>query len=168
MKVLQKEFIMQNAFIYTNRACNITISFFKHGPEINPYLIFRFDCRQINDLVTFRSGENKREHLVIAACNDGYLKVFSPQKGNLIKVIKGISGNPICLDVSGLGHLPALGEPRDILAVGYEDDSFIVYSMLRDFQPIYRGVGHRAFIGTIRFDNYFMDAQMQYREHLVP
>jgi len=44
------------------------------------------------------------------ACNDGYLKVFSPQKGKTIRVIKGISGNPICLDVSGLGHLPALGE----------------------------------------------------------
>jgi hypothetical protein len=37
--------IIQNSYIYRNRACNITVSYFKHGPEINPYLIFRFDCR---------------------------------------------------------------------------------------------------------------------------
>lgn len=101
---------MQNTYVYTNRACNITLSYFRTGPEINPYLIFRFDCRQINDLVTFRIGRLKKEHWIIAACNDGYLKVFSPQKGNLIKVIKGISGNPICMDVAGLGHVPHLGE----------------------------------------------------------
>ena len=101
---------MQNTYIYSNRACNITVSFFKHGPEINPYLIFRFDVRQINDLATFRVGPQKKEHWIVVACNDGYLKVFSPQKGKTIRVIKGISGNPICLDVCGLGHLPALGE----------------------------------------------------------
>jgi hypothetical protein len=65
----------------------------------------------------------------------------------LIKVIKGISGNPICMDVAGLGHIPTLNDQRDLLAVGYEDDSFIVYSILKDFEPLYRGVGHRAFIG---------------------
>lgn len=37
--------IIQNSYIYRNRACNITVSYFKHGPDINPYLIFRFDCR---------------------------------------------------------------------------------------------------------------------------
>lgn len=125
--------IIMNTFIYTNRALNITVSYFKHGPEINPYLIFRFDVRQINDLTTFRVGATKKEHWIIAACNDGYLKVFSPQKGNLIKAIKGISGNPICVDVSGLGHIPSMPEQRDLLAVGYEDDSFMVYSILRDF-----------------------------------
>jgi hypothetical protein len=80
-------------------------------------------------LVTFRVGPQKKEHWIVVACNDGYLKVFSPQKGNLIKVIKGISGNPICMDVAGLGHLPTLQQQRDLLAVGYEDDSFIVYSI---------------------------------------
>jgi len=97
--------------------------------DINPYLIFRFDCRQINDLVTFRVNQNKKEHWIVAACNDGYLKVFSPQQVCVIKVIKGMSGNPICMDVSGLGHKSSLPEQRDMLAVGYEDDSFVVYSI---------------------------------------
>ena len=44
-----------------------------------------------------------------------------------------MSGNPICMDVSGLGHRESLTEQRDLLAVGYEDDSFVVYSMLKDF-----------------------------------
>lgn len=54
-------------------------------------------------------------------------------------------------------------EQRDLLAVGYEDDSFIVYSILRDFQPMFRGVGHRAFIGQIKFDNYYLDEQIKLR-----
>lgn len=51
----------------------------------------------------------------------------------LLKVVKGLSGNPICMDVSGVGHAPLLESQKDLLAVGYEDDSFVVYSMLRDF-----------------------------------
>jgi hypothetical protein len=27
---------------------------------------------------------------------------------------------------------------------------------------MFRGVGHRSFIGTIKFDNYFMDAQLEF------
>lgn len=46
-----------------------------------------------------------------------------------------------------------------MLAVGYEDDSFIVYSILKDFQPMFRGVGHRNFIGQIKFDNYYIEEQ---------
>ena len=65
----------------------------------------------------------------------------------MIKVIKGMAGNPICMDVSGLCHRASLKKQRDMLAVGYEDDSFVVYSILKDFQPMFRGVGHRAFIG---------------------
>jgi hypothetical protein len=37
------------------------------------------------------------------------------------------------MDVSGLGYLPRVSEQRDMLAVGYEDDSFIIYSILNDF-----------------------------------
>lgn len=48
------------------------------------------------------------------------------------------------------------------MAVGYEDDSFIVYSILNDFQPMYRGQGHRAFISSIKFDNYYLDEQLKY------
>lgn len=133
-QVNEPSILVQNTYVYNNRACNVTHAFHKGGPNhVNPYLIFRFDCRQINDLITFRRGEHKREHWILAACNDGYLKVFAPQQGNLVKVIKGISGNPICMDIAGFGHLPHLAEQRDMLAVGYEDDSFVVYSILRDF-----------------------------------
>jgi len=37
-------------------------------------------------------------------------------------------------------------EQRDFMAVGYENDTFVVYSILRDFEPMYMGTGHRAFI----------------------
>ena len=73
--------------------------------------------------------------------------MFEPEQGKLLRVIKGISGNPICMDVSGLNHNSRLSEQRDLIAVAYEDDSFIVYSVARDFLPVCRGVGHRAFIG---------------------
>jgi len=46
--------------------------------------------------------------------------------------------------------------------VGYEDDSFVVYSILKDFQPMFRGLGHRAFIGQLKFDNYYIDAQNKF------
>jgi len=66
------------------------------------------------------------------------------------------------MDVSGVGHRASLHEQRDLLAVGYEDDSFVVYSILKDFQPIFRGLGHRAFIGQLKFDNYYIDAQNKF------
>ncbi len=100
---------------------------------LNPNTIFRFDVRQINDVATFRSGINNDQHYIICACNDGYLKVFSLKDYNLTKAIKGLSANPLCIDVAGVGHLPALGQPRDIMAVGFEDDSFVVYSIMRDY-----------------------------------
>jgi hypothetical protein len=45
--------------------------------DVNPNLIMRFDVRQINDIVTFRMSDTKREHYFIAACGDGYLRVFN-------------------------------------------------------------------------------------------
>jgi hypothetical protein len=79
--------------------------------SINPCAMFRFDVRQINDAATFRVGKHKETHWIIAACNDGYLKVIQPfHGGQLIKAIKGLSGNPVCLEISGLGFLPKLNE----------------------------------------------------------
>jgi len=45
---------------------------------------------------------------------------------------------------------------RDLLAVGFEDDSFIIYSIQSDFRPLYRGLGHRSFVSQVRFDNYYI------------
>jgi hypothetical protein len=51
-----------------------------------------------------------------------------------MKAIKGVSGNPLCIDIArmeGAGLQSALNsEARDLMAVGFEDDSFIVYSIL--------------------------------------
>jgi len=51
----------------------------------------------------------------------------------MLRAIKGISGNPICMDIArteGEGMSAEKAEPRDLIAVGYEDDSFIIYSIL--------------------------------------
>lgn len=70
---------MYSSLVYSNRALNIAVAHYsKSYKDVNPYLIFRFDVRQINDLVTFRVGREKKAHWIVAACNDGYLKVFSP------------------------------------------------------------------------------------------
>jgi len=64
--------------IHSQRCFNYIVGHFKHTvDELNPYMVLRFDCRQINDLVTFRVGSDRKEHWIIAACNDGYLRVFT-------------------------------------------------------------------------------------------
>ena len=127
-------------------------------------MIFRFDVRQINDILTFRTGGDKREHLIVAACNDGYLRVFSLAKIVMLKAVKGISGNPVCMDIArteGSGLSAEKAEPRDLLAVGFEDDSFIVYSILQGFKPLFRGLGHRSFVSQVRFDNFYIAQQIK-------
>ena len=63
---------------YENRALNFIVAHYKFlSEDVNPNLILRFDVRQINDIITFRMSENKREHWIVAACNDGYLRVFN-------------------------------------------------------------------------------------------
>jgi hypothetical protein len=87
------------------------------------------------------------EPWIVSACNDGYVKILQiAQTPSLVKVLKGLSGNPLCIDIQGVGHLQSLNSKRDLIAVGYEDDSFIVYSIDRNFEPLYRGVGHRSFV----------------------
>ena len=69
---------MSQIKVFTHRAFNYIVSHFKYNvDEVNPFMILRFDVRTINDLVTFRVGSERKEHWVVAACNDGYLRVFS-------------------------------------------------------------------------------------------
>ena len=63
-------------------------------------MILRFDVKVINDLVTFRVNRERKEHWIITACNDGYLRVYSLMKLAMVKVIKGVAGNPICIDIA--------------------------------------------------------------------
>ena len=63
--------------MYTNRGLNlvevrIKDDVFNNKLDINPSMIFRFDVRTINDIVTFRMGEKKNIHYLVAACADGY------------------------------------------------------------------------------------------------
>lgn len=89
------------AKVYTNRALNFILAHYKYlSEDVNPNLILRFDVRQINDIVSFRMSSTKREHWIVAACGDGYLRVFNAAQKLMIKAIKGVSGNPLCIDVA--------------------------------------------------------------------
>lgn len=43
------------------------------------------------------------------------------------------------------------------MAIGFEDDSFAVFSLRTNFQVLARGVGHKSFVSQIRFDNYLQE-----------
>ena len=126
--------------------------------DVNPAMILRFDVRVINDVVTYRAGEDSRVHMIIVACNDGYVRCFHTQSMLVTKAIKGAAGNALCMDLAGRAEDPITGklEQRDLLAVGYEDDTFVVYSILQDFAPLVRGKGHRSFVSSISFDNNYV------------
>ena len=56
-----------------------------------------------------------------------------------------------------------------MMAVGYEDDSFITYhfevkenGQAIDIVPIMRGIGHRNFVQCIKFDKFFQINHLQY------
>ena len=52
-------------------------------------------------MASLRVGQDRETQWLILACNDGYLKVFDPFGGTkLVRGVKGVSGNPICLDVA--------------------------------------------------------------------
>lgn len=41
------------------------------------------------------------------------------------------------------------------MGVGFEDDTFIVYSIQQGFRPIFRGLGHRSFVSQVKFDSFY-------------
>ena len=164
-----KDCIVLQKKIYTHRCFNYVVAHYKHSvEEINPYMVLRFDCRKINDLVTFRVGQDHKEHWIIAACDDGYLRVFSLKSLQLHKVVKGCGGNPICIDVAktngNRSEACDMNSHRDLVAVGYQDNSFVVYSILQGFKPLYRAFEHRNFVSQVKFDNYYMMKQLQIQE----
>ena len=137
--------------VYNHKALNLVLAhYIFETQDINPNMMMRFDTRIINDICTFRMGSNKREHWVVAACGDGYLRVLNLSKLVMVKAIKGVAGNPTCIDIAkneGLGmNSGKKSETRDLIAVGYQDDSFIIYSLIQGFKPIFRGIGHRNYL----------------------
>tara|TARA_B110000285_G_scaffold233082_1_gene305822 strand:+ start:1569 stop:1901 length:333 start_codon:yes stop_codon:yes gene_type:complete len=95
---------------------------------------------------------DKKILFLVAACNDNYIRFFNLQGISLPVAFKGRDNNgiPMCFDIS---------PDKSMIAVGYEDDSFIAYHFevkelgnKVDIIPIMRGVGHRNFVSCIRFD----------------
>ena len=80
-------------------------------------------------------------------------------------MIKGLAGSPICIDVAKTNgstkSAADLESHRDLVAVGYQDNSFIIYSILQGFKPLFRGNEHRSFVCQVKFDNYFMKKQLE-------
>ena len=92
---------------------------------------------------------------LIAACNDNYVRFFNLQALKVTQAIKGrdYNGQPLSFDVS---------PDRQLIAIGFEDDSFITYLIemkdqgtYLDIIPVIRGVGHKNFISSIKFDAHF-------------
>ena len=81
------------------------------------------------------------------------------------KVIKGVAGNPICIDIAktngSIMHAVDMDSHRDLMCVGYQDDSFVIYSILQGFKPLYRGFEHRSFVCQVKFDNFHMRKQIE-------
>jgi len=137
--------------VYSHKALNLVrTQYIFEMDDINPNMMLRFDTRIINDVCTFRMGSNKRDHWVVVACGDGYLRVLNLSNLVVIKAIKGVAGNPTCIDIAkneGLGmNSGKKSEIRDLIAVGYQDDSFVIYSLIQGFKPIFRGLGHRNYL----------------------
>lgn len=112
--------------VFNRRHHNYVVSIFDKQspvPEVNPYYLMRFDCRQINDILTFWPAQDL--NILVSACNDGYLRVFNLLEHSLISTVRSIFGSPLCLDLS---------KDKNLLAAGFEDDSFVLYSL-------YFGVG---------------------------
>lgn len=95
----------------------------------------KFDCRSINDIITVYPDQDTL--LLFTACNDCYIRVFDVKEMNLIACLKGVFGAPLCLDIS---------PDKNLLAAGFEDDTFIIYGIKLNFAPLCRGVGHYSFV----------------------
>lgn len=99
---------------------------------------------------------------LIAACNDHYIRFFNLQALKMSLAFKGKdhNGQPLCFDVSA---------DRQMIAIGFEDDSFITYylevkdqGLAIEIFPIMRGVGHRNFVSSLKFDTYFQINHLRY------
>ena len=107
-------------------------------------------------------GFSKKTLFLVAACSDHYIRFFNLQSIKVIHAIKSQTHNgmPLCFDIS---------PDKQLIAVGYEDDSFITYyfelhehGYKMEVTPIMRGVGHKNFVSSIKFDRYFQINHLKY------
>ena len=98
----------------------------------------------------------------MAACNDNFIRFFNLQsiKMPLAYESRDHNGQPLSFDIS---------PDKQMMAVGYEDDSFITYhfevkdnGQQIDILPIMRGVGHKNFVQCIKFDKFFQINHLKY------
>ncbi len=122
---------MKESISYKKHFNYVTSLFETPQIEVNPYFMMKFDCRSINDVlcITF-TQDNKDTMLLVAACNDCYIRVFDTKELNLLTTLRGIFGAALCLDASS---------DKSLMVAGYEDDSFIIYGVKMGFAPICRG-----------------------------
>lgn len=125
--------------VYNRKYLNYVATFYESlsgsTPEVNPYYMLRFDCRSINDILTFYPNQDSL--LIAAACNDSYIRIFDFKEMNMIACLKGVFGAPLSLDISS---------DKNLLAAGFEDDTFIIYGVKMNFAPLCRGIGHNSFV----------------------
>ena len=102
-----------------------------------------------------QKSSDKKILFLVAACNDNFIRFFNLQsiKMPLAYESRDHNGQPLSFDIS---------PDKQIMAVGYEDDSFITYhfevkdnGQQIDIVPIMRGVGHKNFVQCIKFDKFF-------------
>jgi len=74
---------------------------------------------------------------MVAACNDCYIRVYDMTDFNMTACLKGVFGAPLCLDIS---------KDKNLIAAGFEDDSFVIYGIKLNFLPLARGQGHFSFV----------------------
>ncbi len=53
-----------------------------------------------------------------AACNDGFIRLFSMSDCYLMCTLQGVFGSPLCVEVS---------KDSNLLLAGFEDDTFLIY-----------------------------------------
>lgn len=177
---------------WNHRHYNYACSYYsQNDKQVNPKLILRFDCKVINELQVLRlnydqgneqheietpnpdapeslaaSSSEKKILFLVAACNDHYIKFFNLRNICMAVSFKGRdhNGAPLCFDIS---------PDRKMIAVGFEDDSFIAYNFeVQDggnrieVVPIVRGVGHKNFISNLKFDVYFQQNHFKYLQRV--
>ena len=110
-----------------------------------------------------KNKDDKKILFLIAACSDNFIRFFNLQGISIPVAFKGQdhNGTPLSFDIS---------PDKSLLAVGFEDDSFVTYHFevkemgnRIDIMPIMRGVGHKNFVSSLKFDKFF---QTNYQKYL--
>ncbi len=110
----------------------------------NPNMILKFDSCTVNAIKVVKidnQHEAGQRTLMIAACSDGYLKILNFITFQFEKALPSVYGAPTCFTIN-----------EDMMPVGYEDDSIIIYNPVKDFLPMFKLEGHKSFVTQVLID----------------